>query len=118
VCENSELDKWGIHVMVSQNAAGELTIGDSHEYGLAVSIFDRPEVSRLILDYAREYLRVPSLEIAQHWHGVYAKHPQHPYLRLAPSPGVRVVAVTSGIGMTMSFGIAEETLQEVSVAVA
>ena len=116
--ENAELDRWGIHVMVSQNADGELTIGDSHEYGLAVSIFDRPEVSRLILEYAREYLRVPSLEIAQHWHGVYAKHPEHPYIRVAPQSAVRVVAVTSGIGMTMSFGIAEETLREVSVAAA
>jgi FAD dependent oxidoreductase TIGR03364 len=116
--ENAELDRWGIHVMVSQNADGELTIGDSHEYGLAVSIFDKPEVSGLILDYAREYLRVPSLEIAEHWHGVYAKHPEHPYIRVAPESGVRVVTVTSGIGMTMSFGIAEETLREISVAAA
>jgi FAD dependent oxidoreductase TIGR03364 len=116
--ENAELDRWGIHVMVSQNANGELTIGDSHEYGLAVSIFDKPEVSRLILEYASEYLRVPSLEIAQHWHGVYAKHPEHPFIRVAPESGVRVVTVTSGIGMTMSFGIAEQTLREVSVAAA
>jgi glycine/D-amino acid oxidase-like deaminating enzyme len=113
-----ELDKWGIHVMVSQNASGELTIGDSHEYGLALSIFDKPEVSRLILDYAKQYLHAPALEIAQHWHGIYAKHPEHPYLRVTHAPGVCVVTVTSGIGMTMSFGIAEETLQEVSVAAA
>jgi len=114
--ETPEFEEFGIHVMVSQNAAGELTIGDSHEYGLAVDIFDKPAVSQLILSYAKEYLRVPSLEIAQHWHGVYAKHPQHPYVVRSPVSGVHVVTVTSGIGMTMSFGIAEQTFREVGVA--
>ena len=115
--ETPEFDKWGIHVMLSQTALGELTIGDSHEYGLAVNIFDDPSVNRLILDYAKAYLRVPTLEIAEQWHGVYAKHPEHPYLRATPATGVRVVAVTSGIGMTMSFGLAEQTFSEASVAV-
>jgi FAD dependent oxidoreductase TIGR03364 len=113
--ETPELDKWGIHVMVSQTALHELTIGDSHEYGLAVNIFDHPAVNRLILDYAKTYLRVPTLEIAEQWHGVYAKHPEQPYLRLTPADGVRVVTVTSGIGMTMSFGLAEQTFGEMGV---
>ena len=114
--ETPEFEKWGIHVMVSQNASGELIIGDSHEYGLAVDIFDKPVIDRLILDYARQYLRVPSLEIAERWHGVYAKHPEHPYLDFAPIEGVRMVTVTTGIGMTMSFGIAEQTLRQAGVA--
>jgi D-hydroxyproline dehydrogenase subunit beta len=115
--ETPEYDKWGIHVMVSQNTVGELTIGDSHEYGLAVNVFDNPEINRLILDYAKQYLRAPALEIAEQWHGVYAKHPHQPYLTVSPVSGVRVVTVTSGIGMTMSFGIAEQTLSEMSVGV-
>lgn len=113
--ETPELDQLGIHVMVSQTALHELTIGDSHEYGLAVNIFDDPAVNRLILDYAKTYLRVPTLEIAEQWHGVYAKHPEQPYLRLTPADGVRVVTVTSGIGMTMSFGLAEQTFGEMGV---
>ena len=113
--ETPELDERGIHVMVSQTALHELTIGDSHEYGLAVNIFDDPAVNRLILDYAKTYLRVPTLEIAEQWHGVYAKHPEQPYLRLTPANGVRVVTVTSGIGMTMSFGLAEQTFGEMGV---
>ena len=114
--ETPEFEKWGIHVMASQTARGELTIGDSHEYGLAVDIFDKPEVSRLILDYARQYLRVPTLEIGENWHGVYAKHPERAYVCLTPVEGVRLVVVTSGLGMTMSFGIAEQTLQGKSAA--
>jgi len=114
--EMPEFERWGIHVMVSQNSEGELTLGDSHEYGLAVDIFDKPAVNELILDYARKYLRVPRLEIAETWHGVYAKHPEHAFMRFPAAEGVRVVTVTSGIGMTMSFGIAEETFREKSVA--
>jgi len=110
--ESPELEKFGIHVMVSQNARGELTIGDSHEYGLGVNIFDDPAINRLILDFAKTYLRAPTLEIAETWHGVYAKHAEHPFLSVSPAAGVRVVTVTSGIGMTMSFGLAEETFSE------
>lgn len=113
--EMPEFDRWGIHVMVSQMPSGELTIGDSHEYGLEVDIFDKPEVNRLILDYAKTYLRVPKMEIAEQWHGVYAKHPEHPYLLCIPAEGVRVVTVTSGIGMTISFGLADRTLREMGV---
>jgi FAD dependent oxidoreductase TIGR03364 len=114
--ESPELEKFGIHVMVSQNARGELTIGDSHEYGLAVNIFDDPAIYRLILGFAKTCLRVPTLEIAETWHGVYAKHAEHPFLSVSPAAGVRVVTVTSGIGMTMSFGLAEETFSEMGAA--
>jgi hypothetical protein len=101
--------------MVSQNSSAQLTIGDSHEYGLEVNVFDNPDVNRLILDYAKAYLRVSTLEIVEQWHGIYAKHPQHPWLRLAPAEGVRVVTVTSGIGMTISFALAEQTFSEMGV---
>lgn len=113
--EAPELDRWGIHVLASETEAGEVTLGDSHEYGMDLSFFDRAEINRMILDYARERLRLPLFEIAETWHGVYAKHPDQPYLIHAPEPAVRVVTVTSGIGMTMSFGLAESVLREMGV---
>ncbi|MGA3040528.1 MAG: TIGR03364 family FAD-dependent oxidoreductase [Bryobacteraceae bacterium] len=110
--ETPEYDRWGIHVLVSQTAGRELTIGDSHEYGAAVDPFDRAEIDDLILRYARGFLQAPAPEIAQHWHGVYAKHPHQPFVSLSPAPNVRVVTATGGSGMTLSFGLAEETMQE------
>jgi FAD dependent oxidoreductase TIGR03364 len=110
--ETPEYDRWGIHVLVSQTAGRELTIGDSHEYGAAVDPFDRAEIDDLILQYARGFLQAPRLEIAQRWHGVYAKHSDRPFLSLSPAANVRVVTAPGGSGMTLSFGLAERTIQE------
>jgi FAD dependent oxidoreductase TIGR03364 len=114
--ETPELDKWGIHVMVSATADGALTLGDSHEYGLSVDVFDRPEINRLILDFARQHVQVSAWEIAQLWHGVYAKHAHEPYLRYSPASNAYGIIVTSGAGMTLSFGLAEQTMKLLGVS--
>ena len=108
--ESPDYDRWGIHGLVSQTAAGELTLGDSHEYGTQVDIFNREEIDDLMLAYIRSFLKAPTLRINRRWYGVYAKHPDQPYLVLHPAPGVRIVTSPGGSGMTLSFGIAEETL--------
>lgn len=108
-------DRWGIHLLVSQTEHGELTLGDSHEYGDTVDIFDKAEIDRLILDYAGTFLRAPSLEPAQRWHGIYAKHPTQPFVSLSPGPGIRIVTAAGGSGMTLSFGIAERTVSHMEV---
>jgi FAD dependent oxidoreductase TIGR03364 len=108
--ETPAYDRWEIHGLVSQTAAGELTLGDSHEYGAHVDIFNRDEIDDLMLGYIRGFLKAPTLRIAERWYGVYAKHPQQPYLVLDPAPGVRIVTSPGGSGMTLSFGIAEEVV--------
>lgn len=113
--ETPEYDRWEIHVMASQTADGALTLGDSHEYGLAVDIFNKEEVDRLILDYALGFLKAPDLSIAERWYGVYAKHPSKPYLTMQPQPNVRIVTSPGGSGMTLSFGVAERTLTELGL---
>jgi FAD dependent oxidoreductase TIGR03364 len=114
--ETPEFDRWGIHVLVSATADSALTLGDSHQYGLGVDIFNRAEINNLILDFARRHVRAPAFEIAQLWHGVYPKHPEEPYIRYSPEPNVHGVVVTSGAGMTLSFGLAEQTLAQLGVA--
>ena len=98
--------------MVSQNGRGELTIGDSHEYDGEVDPFDKAEIEARILDYLRGFLDVPGLQIASRWHGTYAKHPRDPYLVLRPVPGVMAVTGVGGAGMTLSFGLAAEVVEE------
>jgi D-hydroxyproline dehydrogenase subunit beta len=105
--EMPEYNKWGIHVMASQNADGRITIGDSHEYGLAVDIFNKDEIDRLILDYLRGMARFPEMRIAERWHGVYARHFDRPFFYEQPEPEVYIVTASAGKGMTVSFGLAE-----------
>ena len=50
--EKPEYEKYLIHVLVSQTADGAITLGDSHQYGVCVDIFDRPEIDELILSEA------------------------------------------------------------------
>ena len=113
--ESPEFERWGIHGLVSQTACGELTLGDSHEYGLSIDVFNREEIDELILRYISKFLRAPTLRVAQRWHGVYAKHPEKPYLILEPAAGVRIVTSPGGSGMTLSFGVAAETIDEIGL---
>jgi D-hydroxyproline dehydrogenase subunit beta len=59
--EMPDYDRWEIHGLVSQTTQGELTVGDSHEYGLAVDIFNKEEVDRLILRYISSFLAAPRI---------------------------------------------------------
>jgi FAD dependent oxidoreductase TIGR03364 len=108
--------RYGIHVMASQNHAGELTIGDSHEYGSAVTPFDQSTIDELILDYLRTFLVAPTLRIASRWHGTYVKHPSAAYVVIRPAPHVVVITGVGGAGMTLSFGLADAVVAELAGA--
>jgi FAD dependent oxidoreductase TIGR03364 len=111
--EKPEYERWGIHVLASQTGDGAITLGDSHEYGLEVNVFDRTSIDDLILSEARTFLRLPCWHMAERWHGVYALHPQRPFFEAEPAPGVRIVTAPGGSGMTLSFGLAERTVESI-----
>lgn len=104
--------KWGIHVMVSQNGEGELTIGDSHEYGPVHDPFNREHINRLIMAYLKTFAQFKSWELLQGWHGIYPKRTngETDFIKEV-APGVTIVNGLGGAGMTLSFGLAEEVLQ-------
>jgi D-hydroxyproline dehydrogenase subunit beta len=108
--ETPWLDRLGIHVLVSQNGRGELTIGDSHEYEDQIEPFDKAEIDEWILSYLNSFLDAPDLRIATRWHGTYARHKSEPYVVIRPAPAVTAITGVGGAGMTLSFGLAEQVV--------
>lgn len=103
--------RWGIHVMVSQNGEGELTIGDSHEYGLVHDPFDKQFINELITDYLKGFVLLKDWRLSQSWNGIYPKCTRGSAEFIChPEDGVTIINGLSGAGMTLSFGLAEEII--------
>ena len=103
--------KWGIHVMISQNGESELTIGDSHEYGLVHDPFDKQFINQLIIDYLKQFAQFKNWNLLQSWNGIYPKKTDGKTDFLyQPEEGVTIVNGLGGAGMTLSFGFAEEVV--------
>jgi glycine/D-amino acid oxidase-like deaminating enzyme len=102
---------WGIHVMVSQNGNGELTIGDSHEYSHTPDPFDKQFINTMILDYLRQFARFKDWSVIESWNGVYPKLSNNETdIFISPENHVYILNGLGGAGMTMSFGLAEEVV--------
>ena len=112
--EIPEYLKYGIHVMVSQNNNGELTVGDSHEYALDFEPFDKIEINEMILAYLKRFMHIDQWKMTQSWNGIYPIMTNGAAeLFLNPEPGVYILNGIGGHGMTMSFGFAEEMIETI-----
>ena len=112
--EMKEYLDWGIHVMVSQNGKGELTIGDSHEYSLTHDPFDKKFINEMILDYLKGFAQFKDWTSIQTWNGIYPKLMDGgTELFYSPEPHVYIINGVGGAGMTLSFGFAEEMIHAI-----
>lgn len=101
----------GIHLLISQNYNNQLTIGDSHDYGMHHDPFQQDSVDQLILDYLNDVMDLPNLQISQRWTGQYLKmkNGKSEWFEAIES-GVYIANGPGGAGMTLGFGMAEETI--------
>ena len=96
------------NVMFTQHPDGTLIVGDSHQYDLTQPPFLAESTADTLLDAVTRVLGV-ELTVRERWQGVYASSARQPFLIAEPTPGVTVAIVTSGVGMTISLGLAEKT---------
>lgn len=109
-----ELLELGIHVMVSQNGLGELTIGDSHEYGLNLDPFDQNHINQLIIDFLKTFAQFKDWSIGSSWHGIYPKMTNGAIDFVKDiDDSVTIVNGMGGAGMTLSFGLGEEVVERI-----
>ena len=109
--EYAEYLKWGIHVMAAQNHTGEITVGDSHEYGLVHDPFDKDFINYMILKYLKTFANFKDTQVIQTWNGTYAKMTSgQTELVVNAEPGVTIINGLGGNGMTLSFGLCEQII--------
>jgi D-hydroxyproline dehydrogenase subunit beta len=98
-----------MNLMLTQRPEGSLVLGDTHVDEDSTSPFDEERLAELLLREGEELFGEP-LTVRRRWRGVYAHSAATDFLVASPHPAVRVVSVTSGIGMTTSFGLAPDVL--------
>ncbi|QZY51136.1 TIGR03364 family FAD-dependent oxidoreductase [Leucobacter tenebrionis] len=105
-----ELLEIDANVMFTQQADGTLLVGDSHAAHRTAPPFLDERWSRLLLDEVAAVLGAPRLEVLERWQGVYATSTRQDILRAYPAPGVSVVTVTTGVGMTVGLALGARTV--------
>lgn len=101
----------GIHLIAVQGTDFSLVVGDSHHYADSPDPFQPNAVDeRMLAEFALVTGRPPP-PVLERWLGVYPSGPDVA-LTETPTPGVRLVMVTSGTGASTAFAIAEETLAD------
>ncbi|SDI20471.1 FAD dependent oxidoreductase TIGR03364 [Arthrobacter subterraneus] len=99
----------GANVMFTQRPDGTLILGDSHAYQHTAAPFLAERTTHTLNVEISGILGTP-LEVVERWQGIYASSPNGALFVKEVAPGVTAVSVTSGVGMTVSFGLAERTL--------
>ena len=114
--ERPELAAAGVHLILTQLPDGDLVLGDTHDYGDPVSPFSDERLDALVLTEARRLLGASRLDVRERWHGIYPWAPGEPFAIEQPAPGVAVVEIVSGIGMTTALGLVPRTFQTLDLA--
>lgn len=99
----------GANVMFTQRPDGSLLLGDSHHFHQSAPPFLDETVTETLLEHLEATLGSRP-RVVERWQGVYASSEVAPLFQQEVLPQVTAVSVTSGVGMTLSFGLAERTI--------
>jgi len=102
----------GIHLIIAQSADGSLVIGDSHHYDTADAAENDERVCSLLLDEYHAVTGRAAPPVRARWTGSYAVTDHGSLLVETPTPGVRLVVVTSGVGAWPGVASGEDVIEE------
>jgi FAD dependent oxidoreductase TIGR03364 len=111
VVEHPDLAALDLNQMYTQRPDGGLIVGDTHYRGDGIEPFQGEPAFDALLALARDLFGVRDVRVRERWQGVYASAPED-FLVASPLPDVRVVSVTTGIGMTTGLGLAERVIDD------
>ncbi|MBJ8343330.1 TIGR03364 family FAD-dependent oxidoreductase [Antrihabitans sp. YC2-6] len=99
-----------LHQMYTPQPDGSILVGDTHAKDVSTSPFQSEKGFAVLIEEAEKLFGAP-LTVTERWQGVYSSAPAKEFLVEEPIAGVHVVTVTTGIGMTTSMGLAEESVE-------
>lgn len=102
------------NLMMASRPDGTLAIGDSHNYATTTVPFVEESTAQILLDGAARLLGVDGFEVLSRWQGVYASSPTRPLIVEDLDAQTTAITVATGLGMTLSFGLAERTLSRLA----
>lgn len=108
--DDPDILRYDVNHMHTERPDGTLLVGDTHTVGTSIAPFQDEDAFRLLERLTADLFGIAP-RVRERWQGVYAKAPQD-FLRATPTAGVRVVSVTTGIGMTTGLGLAEAVVEE------
>ncbi|WP_454792807.1 TIGR03364 family FAD-dependent oxidoreductase [Mycolicibacterium lutetiense] len=100
-----------LHQMYTPQPDGSLLVGDTHYRDISAPPFQSEEGFAALLEEARKLFGVKEIEVTERWQGVYTSAPNQEFLIEEPIEGTHVVTVTTGIGMTTSMGLAQDSVE-------
>ncbi len=100
-----ELVDMGANVMFTRRPDGTVILGDSHVYGPTIAPFTDEWVTDGLVGEIGKVIGT-DFNVVQRWQGIYASSPLTNVVDERVDDRTRVISVTSGIGMTLSFGLA------------
>ncbi|MDO5032715.1 TIGR03364 family FAD-dependent oxidoreductase [Corynebacterium sp.] len=93
--------------LMATGIEGGLFLGDSHAYDYSPEPFVDQDIAELLIARGSAYFGIEKPRVLQRWQGRYADSRSTNLVLERPDERTTVAVVTSGIGMTMSFGVAD-----------
>ncbi|CAM5410810.1 TIGR03364 family FAD-dependent oxidoreductase [Leifsonia shinshuensis] len=109
--ERPDLAAHDVDQVFAPRPDGSLIVGAARRLGDDVPPFQSELAFDLLLGGARALFGVDRLRVVERWQGIHASAPDD-FLVSSPAPSVRVVSVTSGVGMTSGLGLADRVVDE------
>jgi D-hydroxyproline dehydrogenase subunit beta len=99
-----------LHQMYTPQPDGTVLLGDTHHRDLSAPPFQSEEGFAVLIEEAQKMFGINEIEITERWQGVYSSAPNQEFLIEEPVERTHVVTVTTGIGMTTSMGLAQDSV--------
>ncbi|GAA4140208.1 TIGR03364 family FAD-dependent oxidoreductase [Leifsonia shinshuensis] len=109
--ERPDLAAHDVDQVFAPRPDGSLIVGAARRLGDDVPPFQSELAFDLLLGSVRALFGLDRVRVVERWQGIHASAPDD-FLVSSPAPSVRVVSVTSGVGMTSGLGLADRVVDE------